>query len=191
MISFLKGTVIGKDETSVTVMTSGGVGYDVELTPEHAARVSVGSGIELPVYLKVGEAALDLYGFQHADEKEFFMQLLSVSGVGPKTAMHILSLGGLPNIQDAIARADAAYLTTVQGIGRKTAERIIVELKSKVTRHETHTMGQADGAVLSEVIDGLVALGYSKEEARDAVQDLATEGKNTETILREALRKVK
>ncbi|OGH69900.1 MAG: hypothetical protein A3C90_01560, partial [Candidatus Magasanikbacteria bacterium RIFCSPHIGHO2_02_FULL_51_14] len=151
-------------------------------------KLRIGSEVEMPAYLKVSDTGMQLFGFQSNDERIFFQLLITVSGVGPKTAMHILSLGSLDNIQSAISRSDVAYLTAVQGIGKKTAERVVVELKSKVTSHKTHTTSQGDGTTLGEAIDGLVALGYSKDEARDAVHGIATDGKSTETILREALK---
>src|SRR3989338_4301237 len=106
MISFLKGTVVGKDETTITVMTAGGVGYEVTMTPEHASKLQSGSEVEMPAYLKVSDTGMQLFGFQSNDERNFFQLLITVSGVGPKTAMHILSLGSLDNIQSAISRSD-------------------------------------------------------------------------------------
>ncbi|MFA4830721.1 MAG: Holliday junction branch migration protein RuvA [Patescibacteria group bacterium] len=191
MISSIRGTTVAKTATSVHIQTSGGVGYEISLTPLHAAKLVLNKEAELPTYLRVTESALDLFGFQNDEERGFFILLISVSGVGPKTALNILSLGSLSEIKSAIARGDAKYLSAVKGIGRKTAERLCVELKSKITRHEAYSTTQTNGGVLSEVIDGLVALGYSREEAREAVAGVESEGKTTEGILREVLKNKK
>ena len=191
MYEYLNGRLVEKTPLAA-VIDIAGVGYHLQIPlSTFAALPELGQPVRLWTHFVVREDAQIFYGFLTREERHLFRLLISVSGIGPKSAATVLSGLALEDLKRAIVDGNLALLTGVPGIGRKTAERIIVELKSKVTRHETHTMGQADGAVLSEVIDGLVALGYSKEEARDAVQDLATEGKNTETILREALRKVK
>jgi Holliday junction DNA helicase RuvA len=188
MISTVKGKIINKGITNIVVMTNGGVGYEIHLTPAHASKVASGKEVEIPTYLRVTDSSLDLFGFESAEEREFFVLLLSVSGVGPKTAMSVLSLGSLNDIQSAIARSDVKYLTAVKGMGGKTAERLCVELKSKVQSSGSGVRRGGEGGVLSEVIDGLVALGYSKEEARGAVEGVETEGKTTEEVLKRVLR---
>ena len=116
-----------------------------------------------------------------------FLRFLAVSGVGPKTALHLLSLGSVEEIEAAISRGDTSYLTNVSGIGRKTAERIVVELKEKITSQPE--AGQP-GDVLSEVIDALVPLGYKRDKAREAVRGLEVKDKTTEVLLREVLRQM-
>ena len=142
-------------------------------------------------YLKVSDQALDLYGFETIDEREFFELLMTVSGVGPKSAMHIMSLGSMMEIKAAIARGDAAQLSNVQGIGRKTAERLVVELKGKVSGQRSAVSGQPDSEMLGEVIEALVGLGYGREEARMVAQRLPAAGKTTEELLRLALREMR
>jgi len=149
--------------------------------------LNVGQDAELYTYLKVSEQAHDLYGFATKDEKAFFELLLSVKGVGPKGALNILSLGSIANIQDAIARADIGYLTQVSGLGKKTAERMCVELKSKVGKVSKAGVPGSDSGVLGDVVEGLAAMGYTKEEAREAVQHLDATNKKAEALLREAL----
>ena len=115
------------------------------------------------------------------------MKLLTVSGVGPKSAMNILALGSIDDIKSAIVRGDVKYLTAVQGMGKKTAERMVVELKSKIAVKD---IGQdITGGILSEVMDGLVSMGYTRSEAKDVVQTLDPKGKDTETLLKEALKR--
>lgn len=191
MISQIKGTIESKENIGVVIMTPGGVGYEIALAPMHVAKIKIGDEVELSTYLRVTDSAMDLYGFQSRDEREFFMMLLSVSGVGPKSAMNVLSLGSMDDIKNAISRGDAKYLSAVKGMGAKTAERLCVELKTKVQGSGFRVQGASEpgGQILSEVIDGLVALGYSKEEARGAVGGVETEGKTTEEVMKEVLRK--
>ena len=172
-------------------MTSGGVGYRVLASPNAAQMCSVGYDVTLEVYLSVKEDALDLFGFAGPAERELFKNFLTVSGIGPKTALHLLSLGSVEEITLAIGRGDIEYLTKVSGIGRKTAERIIVELKSKVAKDMQDAGVVIQSDALTDVIDGLVTLGYSVLQARDAVKKLDPNGKTSEQLLREALRVIK
>ena len=191
MISFIQGKIINKKENSLTVLTSAGVGYEVSLQTEKCAVLEVENVVGLYTYLRVSENAMDLYGFETLAEKDFFELLISVNGVGPKSALNILGLGSLDEIQKAISNSDAEYLTRVSGIGKRTAERLVVELKSKVKDKGLRNKEQAkDGGVMGDAIDGLVSLGYSKEEARLTVRDLDAEGKTSEQLLREALKGV-
>ena len=190
MISLLQGTVVGSRNGCLTILTSGGVGYAVAATAGALAQAVVGSVITLDTYLVVKEDALDLYGFASGDEKQFFELLISVSGVGPKTALNILALGAVADIASAIGRGDVAYLTKVSGIGKKTAERLVVELRAKLSQSAflggTGTVG-ATTSVVQDVIAGLEALGYSAIEVREIIETLDTAGKTSEQVLREAL----
>lgn len=188
MISLLHGTIQSIESKSLVLMTPGGVGYELGITSSFATSKKVGETITLHTYLKVSDSALQLFGFESLEQRAFFMLVLSVSGVGPKSAMNILNLGSIADIQSAIARGDAAYLTGVQGMGKKTAERMIVELKNKVSVSDTSSAQHIDGQVMADVIDGLVAMGYTKEEARNTVQTLDSTESNTEQLLRKALK---
>ena len=176
-------------------MTAGGVGYRVRSSPSAFVLAVAGSEICLETYLVVKEDALDLFGFGSTAEKELFKNFLTVSGVGPKTALHLLELGGVEEITLAIVRSDLDYLTKVSGIGKKTAERIVVELKNKLK--ETRTLGS--GALPSEnrsdtlgdVVDALETLGYSAAQAREVIKKLEPKGKSSEQLLREALQRIK
>ncbi|PIR74815.1 MAG: Holliday junction branch migration protein RuvA [Candidatus Magasanikbacteria bacterium CG10_big_fil_rev_8_21_14_0_10_47_10] len=189
MITFISGTIQHKTATAVVILTQGGIGYEVRLPRMRVAQLAIGKTVSLYTYMKVSESAMELFGFDTPEEKEFFELLLSVKSVGPKSAMNILSLGSISDIKSAIARGDATYLSAVQGMGKKTAERLCVELKSKVTfsdGEDRQSMG--DSGILAEVIDALTSMGYSKDEAKAKVMTLETEGKSTEEILRQALR---
>lgn len=193
MISLIHGKIISHHGEEVAILTSGGVGYRIKVSPAALARCLVGSDIQLDTYLVVREDALELFGFASIAEKELFKNLLTVSGVGPKTALHLLSLGSVEETIVAIGRGDVEYLTKVSGIGQKTAERIVVDLKSKVAKGLKDSgieLPLADDAV-GDVIDGLVTLGYSVLQARDAVKNLDPKGKSSEVLLREALRSIR
>ncbi|MBT3817311.1 MAG: Holliday junction branch migration protein RuvA, partial [Candidatus Magasanikbacteria bacterium] len=186
MISYISGTIHSVSKNTLTILTSAGLGYDVYVTTRHALELRVGEDIEMPTYLKVGETALELFGFKSKDEKDFFILLLSVKGIGPKGAMNILALGSIEDVQSAIGRGDIKYLTAVQGMGKKTAERLVVELKSKVHAVEKDMEIKESGS-LGEVVEALIAMGYSKEDARGAISGLDG-GEVVEVVLRKALK---
>ena len=166
MIGSLKGVVsfVGAGYALIDV---GGVGYKVRVPGASLSVFQSGAGVSVFTYLAVRENALDLYGFRSRAELEFFEMLLSVSGIGPKSALAILSLAPADTLKRAIAGGDATYLTKISGIGKKTAEKIVVELKDK--------LGGAQGAagILvgadTEALEALEALGYSLRDAREAV----------------------
>jgi len=191
MIAFVRGTIFWKGKDHLVLETTGGVGYEIKMTLLQLSKFSLGQNVGLHTYLKVSDSALDLYGFETTHEKSFFELLMTVSGVGPKSAMNILSLGNISQIQSAIGRGDLTYLTSVQGLGKKTAERLIVELKTKITTSlddgESYT--SAESSILGEVIDGLMALGYSKEEAKEKVKGIEVHDKTTQQVLKLALKK--
>lgn len=188
MINYLHGTIHAKQAGSITVLTSGGVGYQVAMTKLSLLQAQVGQEVSLPIYTKVSDSAIQLFGFDDDSQKEFFQLLLSVKNVGPKSALNILSIGSIDDIKDAIARGDAKYLSAVQGMGKKTAERLVVELKEKISKNrEQKEVPEAYGERLAEVIDALVSLGYSRDEAKTRVNTLAVDGKSTEELLKIAL----
>lgn len=193
MISFLLGKVVDKSKDTLTLLTSGGVGYEIHMTFLRVSEYRLGQDVQVYTYLKVSDSALDLYGFQNLEEKNFFELLMTVSGVGPKSAMNILSLGDMYEIQSAIARSDVKYLTGVQGMGKKTAERLVVELKNKITKNSTENISESKTGeksdILSDVIEGLAVLGYSREEAKQMVKEIDIAGKSIEQILKLALKK--
>ncbi len=193
MIGFISGTIQSKNNDEVVVMTNGGVGYLILTTPEIVARLRKDQTVSLYIYTRVTDSDMSLYGFQEKQQKDFFELLLSVSGVGPKSAMNILSIGSLQKTKDAIARGDVQYLTAVQGMGKKTSERLIVELKNKVDSlaQPKEQTSEEIGTILSEVIDALVGFGYSKEEAKAAVTNVDTKDKSTEVVLKEVLKEMK
>jgi Holliday junction DNA helicase RuvA len=189
MIYILSGSVAEKKKDELIVMTPGGVGYEIKVQSSKF-KVQKGDEIQLYTYLKVAENSMEIYGFETPEERTFFLLLLSVSGVGPKSAMNILSLGSIEHIQDAILRGDVSYLTAVQGMGKKTAERLVMELKSKIGKETSGADSPNIGGILSDIIDGLSGMGYSREEAKQVALSLDIEGKKVEDLLREALKQL-
>ena len=187
MISLIEGQVVAKNKQSIVVLTTGGVGYEIFVSANFWQKIILEQKLSLLTYLKVSDSALDLYGFANLEERAFFSQLLTVSGVGPKTALNILSLGTLTNIQSAIARGDVSYLTAVQGMGKKTAERLVVELKTKLATSQSDNL-ILNSDTLGDAVAGLMAMGYSQDEAKTAITGIATEGKEVADIIRLALR---
>ena len=187
MISFISGKIINKENNKICVLTSSGVGYEISLPPFLFLELKNNQEVELNVYLAVRENALDLFGFKDLNQKDLFLKFLNVNGIGPKSALHLLSLGTVEEISGAIARGDVAYLTKVSGVGKKTAERIVVELKSKMGEWGKGN-GESESEQLGEVVDALTSLGYSKDEARQAVKGLSSEEKSSEKLLKQALK---
>ncbi|MEK7509012.1 MAG: Holliday junction branch migration protein RuvA, partial [Patescibacteria group bacterium] len=170
MIAYLEGKVISKNKNSVVVLTANGVGYEVFVAPILLTKLQTGDLAKLHTFFQVREDSQDLYGMESKNELDFFKLLISVSGVGPKSALHIMALGDIEEIQNAISKKDLAFLTKVSGIGRKIAERIVVELKDKLATLEKNENHQ--GTRLGDVMDALTGLGYSVIEASEAIKQI-------------------
>lgn len=182
MIGHLEGTV-RKVSRGSAIISCGGVGYKVAGTRETLASLKAGKSVAVWTYLAVREDALDLYGFSSEAELDFFELLLTVSGIGPKSALGILDIAAVETLRGAIAAENAAYLTNVSGIGKKTAEKIVLELKDKV----------GAGAAVpstgdSEALEAMRSLGYSAQEAREALRKVPAALEKSSDRLREALR---
>ena|SRR5262245_32002459 len=162
MIARLRGTVAARTGAGI-VVDVGGVGYLVAATPRVHARVGDETTVE--TYLHVREDALQLYGFATAEERQLFELLLGVSGVGPKVALAIVSGSTPDELRRAIVREDTARFEAIPGIGRKTAQRVVLELKEKLT--EPTAAGSASGSLLAR--EALVELGWSLVDAERAL----------------------
>jgi holliday junction DNA helicase RuvA len=165
MISRLRGVVAARTAAGI-VLDVGGVGYLVAATPRVTARVGDEATVE--TYLHVREDAMQLYGFAGGDERELFELLLGVSGIGPKVALAIVSGSSPAELRRAIARDDLARFEAIPGIGRKTAQRVVMELKEKIG--DPAVIGSAGGAVLAR--DALVELGWSLVDADRALAEV-------------------
>jgi holliday junction DNA helicase RuvA len=185
MIARLRGRLAART-TEGLVLDVGGVGYLVAATPA-VLRLARGSGeLSVETYLHVREDVLQLYGFADAAERELFVQLLSVSGVGPKVALAVVSGSPPSELRAAIAREDAARFQAIPGIGKKTAERIVLELKEKLGPVEPVPLrGGGSPHVIAR--DALVELGYSVGEAEQALATTDPELPPEERV-RQALR---
>jgi Holliday junction DNA helicase RuvA len=174
MISHLKGTLVQKTPTEAVVDVQG-VGYRLSIPLSTYEKLpSPGQPVSILTHLAVREDALQLYGFSTEGERELFRSLILVSGIGPKIAQGILSGLSVGELQDAILNGDIPALTAVSGVGRKTAERIILELKNKIGRMELkETAREPRGAQLKERTEAIVALmslGYSRGGAEAALR---------------------
>jgi holliday junction DNA helicase RuvA len=175
MIASLSGTILQVEENSLVVGV-GGVGLRV-FVPGTLLADTGGTGrpVRLHTHLIVREQELSLYGFATAEDRQLFETLLGVSGVGPKVALSILSTLSPELIQDAIAREETAVLQRVPGIGKKTAERLMFQLRDKLDISQISTLRPLVGDVDSDVIDILTGLGFSIVEAQAALQNVPRE----------------
>lgn len=195
MYAYLKGTIEYKYSDHIIVEVNG-VGYNVFYpTGRIASLPPIGGSITIYTYTVVREDAFQLYGFENMDDKELFCLLTGVSGVGPKAGMNLLSELTASQIRMAIISGDTKTLSKAQGIAKKTAERIIVDLKSKMSLDEESMVSAAvpDDAVVvaeeNEAVEALVALGYPLKDARAAVaKAMGDKAEGTEAILKAALR---
>ena len=199
MISYLEGKIEFKGEKFVVVSVVG-VGYKVfmgvdalqkipekvdEVNPERSRR----STIKMWTHLQVREDALELYGFLNFAELDLFQTLNSISGIGPKSALGVMNIAPVDTIKKAIAAGDTSYLTRVSGIGKKTAEKIVLELRDKMAGKGI----EVDAPELKEeadALEALVSLGYSQREAREALQTVPREIASAEKRVKEALKKL-
>lgn len=183
MIGSLRGKIILKKERFL-IIESGGVGYKVFTTTQLLNdSVSLDQEILVWIYTHVREDQLDLYGFENYQELEFFELLLGVSSIGPKSALGILNIAPMDTMSRAIASADLAYLTKISGIGRKTAEKIILDLRDKIKVEFVDHNTQDD----LDALEALKMLGYSQQEARLALQNTDRDW-NTNQKIKEALK---
>lgn len=169
MISSLRGRLLHVDAESL-VLDVGGVGYAVAVTPQLAREFHLGDDITLHTTLIVREDALSLYGFRDRAELAVFSHLLSVSGVGPKSAIGVLSSLTVDQIADAVATEDDAPFRRVSGIGPKTAKLIVVQLAGKLTASTgSSSSGAASSGISAQVVAALTALGWNERVASEAV----------------------
>lgn len=185
MIALLEGKIELKTDKFV-VLKTGGVGYKVFCGANTLEKLpSAGAEAKLFTHLYPRENTLDLYGFLSFEELEFFEMLISVSGIGPKAGLAVLSIASLRELKASIASGQVSLLTRVSGIGKKTAERVILELGSKilVSGREVSKLVADD-----EAVEALVSLGYQQRQAREALKQVSPKLKGTTNRLKEALK---
>jgi len=178
MIAHLRGKLLEKHPNQAVVETAG-VGYDVTISvPTFSELASVGSEVALHIHTHVREDQLALYGFGRPEEKQLFEKLITVSGIGPKLAMTILSGMQADDMMNAIRGNDVARLTKIPGIGKKTAERMVLELRDKLPPHgvdQVHAIPSLS-AIQEDVLSALVNLGYQRAPAEKALGSIEKDG---------------
>jgi len=187
MIAKIEGQISYVGDRFLIVDVSG-VGYKLFVTNEAISLSKVEESIKLWVHTAVRENSIDLYGFLDIEELSFFELLLDVSGIGPKSALSTLSVAPVSTLRKAIASGDTTYLNKVSGIGRKTAEKIIIELKDKLKEYEGDI---ATSQVMQEerdILEALRTLGYSQDEAREAIKRIPADMTEMNNRLKEALK---
>jgi Holliday junction DNA helicase RuvA len=191
MIAYLRGTIQSISEQHLVLLV-GQVGYKVFVTPAVLGEAEGGDEVALHTHQYVREDALELYGFARPEELRIFELLISVSGIGPKTALGILSVTTPEQLRAAVVSGNVGILTKVSGIGKKTAERLLVELKDTFTAEAKRRGSSAEtlyeGDV--EVIEALERLGYGVTEARQALELVPQETTDTEQRLKAVLKKL-
>ncbi len=184
MISYLFGKVKNINEKSLTIMTSGGVGYSVFSTVNTLFTLKEDSEAEMLIHTVVKDDAIDLYGFTNEEELLMFERLITVSGVGPRSALNILSVSSTQNIAIAVENGDANLLSGIPGVGKKSCEKIVIELKGKLSKFIIENRDTNNKNNLLEENDArlaLVSLGYSEKDINNAVKE-AKENKDFEKM---------
>lgn len=188
MIAQLEGTVVYADLRSIVIDVHG-VGYKVWIGSENLQKKAKKSPetVRIWTYLAVRETALDLYGFADAEELEVFELLITISGIGPKTAAGILNIVSIATIRSAVATNDPSYLTKVSGIGKKNAEKIVRELSDKIGVLESDVPTESMRHE-SDVIEALKSLGYAEREAREALKKIPADSGSAGERVKKALK---
>ena len=196
MIAHIEGILSEKNGDSV-VIDCGGVGYELSVSAATASACpQAGKSVKLYSYLSVREDAMELFGFISKEERKMFLRLIGVSGIGPKSALGVLSTLSVHDISVALVTGDVNALSRAPGIGKKTAQRLVLELKDKVDNEELTQRGSAAAFVpaaqsaQAEAIEALMALGYPSNEAAKAVASVGSQAEKTNDIVFLALKKL-
>lgn len=181
MFDYLKGTVAEKTENTMTLEVSG-IGFELFATQSAFNKFAIGENAKVFTYMSVREDGVSLFGFASKEEKRLFNKLIAVSGVGPKSAIGILSGAPIENIIFCIATGDSKTLSKIKGLGKRTAEKIIVELRDKVAESAGDEIFELKSEIpaingdVGEAIKGLMSLGFTKQEAENGVKKAIEEG---------------
>jgi Holliday junction DNA helicase RuvA len=168
MITRITGEIVHKAEKFIIIETNG-IGYKVYGTTELISKTKDGDTTKIWTYLAVRENALDLYGFANKEELDFFELLNTISGIGPKTALGVLNVASVSSLRKAISTGETAHLTKVSGLGKKMADKIVLELKGKLGSYEETNLGMKEEI---DALEALKSLGYSHKESREALQEI-------------------
>lgn len=202
MISYIKGEIIDIQE-DLLIIENNNIGYNIKISTQTASSLpSIGEEVKIYTYLHVKEDALQLFGFSTRDDLKIFKLLIGVNGIGPKGALGILSALSADDLRFAVLGDDVKTISKAPGIGNKTAQRLIIELKDKLNLEEAFEQKLENQTVInsalengqdakSEAVQALVALGYSSSEALKAVKQIRIlPDMNAEAVLKEALKKL-
>jgi len=184
MIGYLDGKIELLRE-NLAIINVGGVGYRVGLGPSLSSTLHLGDAVQVYVYTQVREDILALYGFSTLAELDLFELLISVSGIGPKAAMGILSAASADKIRASIVNQDPTLLSSVSGVGKKTAEKVVIELKNKVGA--TGSLFDTTGGKAEDVYEALMQLGFKPNEAREAIAGMPVDCETAENQLKYCL----
>jgi len=190
MIGSLRGTVLERTDDATVLLEVGGVGYLVSVTPRTLAELEPSSTAFLHVHHHIREDAQQLFGFLHRDERTTFQVLIATHGIGPALALAILGTHSPSALVDIVATGDQAALTLVPGVGKKTAERLLIELRNRLNLPLLDPVpvgGGGAGTAVGDVREALAGLGYGPEEIRDALRELPSTA-DASTLLRDALK---
>lgn len=202
MISYLVGTIKNIDERSLTLLTSGGVGYKIYAPLNTLLSQNVDDSIELLIHTVVKDDAIDLYGFMEKDELSMFEKLITVSGVGPRSALTILSVSSIQNIAIAVENGDANLLAGIPGVGKKSCEKIVIELKGKLSgfiKNKNTNSKDIENNILEEndARLALSSLGYNEKDINNAISEVKKiigdkfESLGASEIIRETLKQLR
>jgi len=190
MLRYISGKILKKLDKSIVILLPTGLGYEVFISNDAMLRLpDEESIVSFWTYFVVRENAQELFGFLTYDELRFFELLISISGIGPRNALGILSVAPIETLKRAVATGDLAYLTKISGIGKKTAEKIVIELRDKLA-----SLGFGEGGENlrkdADILDALQALGYSQMQARDALKAIPDTITNEQDRIKEALKQL-
>ena len=189
MIGSLRGTVLERSEDGSALVEVGGIGYFVAVTPRTLGELEPGSPAFLYVHHHIREDAQALFGFLHRDERATFQVLINTHGIGPALALAILATHSPSALVDVVATADVGALTLVPGVGKKTAERLLIELRNRLNLPmlDPLPIGGGGSTAMGDVREALSGLGYAQEEIRDALREVPSTS-DSSTLLRDALK---
>jgi Holliday junction DNA helicase RuvA len=192
MIGSLRGTVLERGLDGTVLLEVSGVGYQVTVSPRALAELEPSTDAFLYVHHHIREDAQTLFGFLARDERATFQILLTTHGVGPALAMAVIATHPPAALVDVVADGDVAALTLVPGVGKKTAERLLIELKNRLSIPALDPVGVgpgSSGSAVGDVREALSGLGYGPEEIREALRELSTDA-DAATLLRDALKQL-
>ena len=196
MLYYIKGKIVEKTPTRV-VIEKDGTGYIVDISLQTSENLGeIGDEVKLYTVLKIADEDVNLYGFSSLQEREFFLLLIGVPGIGPRVALRILSGSTVEQLYSAISEEDATFFTRIPGVGKKTGERLIVELKQRVEKMHpviSEEVAKIDRDIFINAVEALTVLGYKRSEAVSAVKKILTHSDKKitlEEVIKEALKKI-